>query len=539
MILTQIGSDITILTGLRDAKLMNTFCNSVGLRAIDLSDILQLSWNEKLSSLITTSTLSLINDNIFCTAKGISKSNRGCFLWIDLIGKNTKRISFKSLEDIKNQMTNISTGTAYIAFNETNIFIARDNTGTSGCIGDRRPQTHTDSIKDGLRVSFYNSIGKMIHKKIDIMRDETDKIFLSLIELSTVNLIDPTLKITKMDENELKRMCLSLIPVEMTRCRSDPKISITSGILVGFNNYTINSTEIKFWSQISKIITGDKYMMRSELIRTYISTLNLHRSVKRRINNLQISYGAPKVQIDQPINMLWSSTTKIEDLACFCNLILSKSCPTTILEKVFHLLNRDKMAAKRDILYSLNLDPDEFKFPDLNLKRKVRQDKIQPLHGRMIETTTTQSNEINGIQNDDPGKYDVIRHDSISFRNLDIATSSTPETRSQHGLTTTWSPSIDQDNSIFYTTSSEYLLNQMIPNRYDTLPLSSTNINERMQNDDIQQGLPDHRDELQLTKSYHSGTSVDDKQKQHPFSHSQLSLQQNKNSAQLQLQHIY
>ena len=443
LIIDQIGSDLTILTGLRDAKLLNDFCNSVGLRAIDLSDLLQLSWNDGLSSLITSSTLSLINDNVFCTGKGISKNNQGCFLWINLLAKNTQRESFISLQDMKTKLSKTLERPAYISFNKTHIFISNKNTGKSGCIGDRQPKTHTDSIKDGLRVSFYNSIGKTIHKKIEYMRDDMDKIFLSLIELSTVNLIDPTLKVTKMDESELRRMTLSLIPVEMTRCAGNSRDSITSGILVGYNNYTLQSTEITFWKKITNLINMDKFIMRSEMIRTYISTLNLHRSIKRRINNLQISYGAPKIQIEQPLKILWSPETKLGDLICFCELILSKSCASSTVEQIFHLLNRDKMAAKRDILYSLNLDPKDFAFPDLHLNRKIRRDETINLNDNQPITYTEPNIEINIIQNDEPVNHNILKMNDILFQNPEFKGETTTKIWSYEDITTTRPPVTD------------------------------------------------------------------------------------------------
>ena len=107
---------------------------------------------------------------------------------------------------------------------------------------------------------------------------------MTLVELSSESLLDPSLKINEISYNQIVTKILMYLPGPMPSCEKALKHGKRENELDEFGEYTKENNEIEFFNFLRKIIrTQIPPPTRLELTKTYIIILNFFIRTSNRI----------------------------------------------------------------------------------------------------------------------------------------------------------------------------------------------------------------------------------------------------------------
>ena len=417
------GPTITVLTGIRETTQTALFCKSADLELIELSAALTFTWDNILPDLITKTSVSLADHTILCKFNNIPKVNNQCHDYIKLIAQRTSRTFYTSYESFITAIKPFGNDVMNFKFNKTHIFIDGTNQGRCACVGEIPELGRSGIMETAMDNDFYTSLGKLVYNRLTNLEFEMYRIMDTLIELSASSIQDPTKKINNIDFKDLKTKIRMFLPTFLEKCTNDVLISIKpKGILTTFESIVIHSDDEAFYKQIINTLddSSKATFMRLEATKAYIIIQNWYQSTTRRIKDLQTSEGAPPSITYQRWPILWKSNIKLRDLECFCESIMSKPCSEAVLLKLYLAFSRDKLAARTDLVFALNLNIKNSKEHITGESGLMERSKIKPINTETLERALLMKKDQNAFSNEIPrGGYlnDEPLEDNI---NLDI-----------------------------------------------------------------------------------------------------------------------
>ena len=412
------GITLTILTGTRNPGKLSAFCKKADLSILQVSMALKIDWQDNLPDLITGSTISITDQAMVCRMDDTPYLDKKCFEYMKLITSRTQRTFFQTFEQFKQSMTPFGNNIMYIKMNKTHLYMDESNTGRAACTGDLPQLGRADSLQTAMDANFYYSLGKLIYNRLTNLEFEMFRIMDTLIDMSASNIQDPTLKINMVDFKDMKTRIKMLLPSFLSKCKNEPIFNIKpKGILANFNSIISQIDDDKFYKEILKALDGTSKtnLLRLEATKTFIIVQTWFKSTTRRASDLQQSEGAPTTPGFSPWPILWGANIVLQDFECFCYNLLSKPCSERVLLKLYLAISRDKMAARTDLIFALNLDIIITKSSAVGEKSIMERTKIEPIDATKLEISLKiddkehdQSNDIaKKYQNDVPSTNDM------------------------------------------------------------------------------------------------------------------------------------
>ena len=244
--------------------------------------------------------------------------------------------NFPKYDSFKLSLKQTEDKVSFVKVNRTDIYLEADNSGSVACVGDLPNKSIAEVLSTSLKNNMQQNLGKIVYNKLSNIEMDLYAIPDSLIDMSTPTWYDPTLKINKLSANELSTKIRMYLPSIMPKCKTETILNINAtGILKDFmaNNLAVNDEQ--FLEEIIKIIEKrSSPLLNLELIKTHLVVQQWYTSTSRRIMDLQKSMGAPIKAADRPWPILWSKTSTIADLECFCSKWLQKPCTDRILRRL-------------------------------------------------------------------------------------------------------------------------------------------------------------------------------------------------------------
>ena len=432
-ILRTTGPTISVLKGQREPDATAQFCKTVDLEIFDIKDSLEFEWDDKLTHLVSGTSVNLVENTIYCKRRETVVADLKCYTWIKLIADRGIRKFYGTYQIFKSAIADFKDKTKYLKINKTDIYFDEDNSGTIGCIGNIPELTGTDLFDASLTSNFYYNVAKVIYTKLQNMEFDMYRIQDTLIDLSSTSLMNPTLKVNFMDNKDLKIKIKMFMPSLLTKCKNEiiDEAAITKpiGILSRFESINKDSDDDNFRKEMFNLMdeTLGTPILRLELVKTYIITQNWWISTTRRITDVQRSEGARNVEPARPWPILWGTDINLRDFSCYCSNILSKPCSSQALRKLYLAISRDKIAARTDLIFTLNLKSTMTKLTvqgesNLLLKhKKIKMPGLKELESVISmksENLAPVSVDINFLVNDAPSTDDIILDNSLANDNL-------------------------------------------------------------------------------------------------------------------------
>ena len=142
-----------------------------------------------------------------------------------------------------------------------------------------------------LRANFIHSLGALINKKIENIELDLYAILDVLIDMSTAQLYDPSLKINRVPYQDLVTKTRMYLPSLMPECKEEIITNLNvSGILKDFSVTNMANNDEGFLKEMLNILENrSSPLMQLELQKTYLVVLQWYKSTTRRIQDLQTS----------------------------------------------------------------------------------------------------------------------------------------------------------------------------------------------------------------------------------------------------------
>ena len=91
---------------------------------------------------------------------------------------------------------------------------------------------------------------------------------------------------------------------------------------------------------------------------------------------------------------------KLRDLECFCETVMSKPCSERVLLKLYLALSRDKLAARTDLVFALNLSIKNSKQHITGESGLMERSKIKPINTETLEHSLLMKKDQNAFSNE-------------------------------------------------------------------------------------------------------------------------------------------